>query len=84
MVSDIPNYEDIFKDDTDDESEEDDRQTRFDETKILKRRERRLWEEKRNKILFEYTQYSYYGPSTALQMFELAWKLSRDTNDLLW
>ena len=59
---------------------------RFDETAILKRRERRIWEEKRTKILFEYQQFSGYGSSTALLMYELAWKMSRDTNDLvlLW
>lgn len=57
---------------------------RFDETAILKRRERRIWEEKRTKILFEYQQFSDYGSSTAILMYELAWKMSRDTNDLLW
>ena len=54
---------------------------RFDETAILKRRERRIWEEKRTKILFEYQQFSDYGSSTAILMYELAWKMSRDTND---
>nr|CAG4638540.1 EOG090X08GG [Cyclestheria hislopi] len=29
-------------------------------------------------------QFTYYSSSTALLMFELAWKLSRDSNDLLW
>ena len=56
---------------------------RFDETAILKRRERRIWEEKRTKILFEYQQFSDYGSSTAILMYELAWKMSRDTNDLV-
>ena len=56
---------------------------RFDETAILKRRERRNWEEKRTKILFEYQQFSDYGSSTAFLMYELAWKMSRDTNDLV-
>ena len=56
---------------------------RFDESAILKRRERRVWEEKRTKILFEYQQFSDYGSSTALLMYELAWKMSRDTNDLV-
>ncbi len=79
---------------------------RFDETAILKRRERRLWDDKRNKILFEYQQFGFFGEPTALQvggsfscckvgwavvlrllffqMYELAWKLSRDSNELLW
>nr|CAG4640974.1 EOG090X08GG [Eulimnadia texana] len=51
---------------------------------VLKRREKRVWEERRKKILFNYTQFSYYSSSTALLMFELAWKLSRDSNELLW
>lgn len=50
----------------------------------MKRRERRKWEENRNKIMFEYTQYSYYSRSSAIIIFELAWKLSRDTMELLW
>merc|ERR1719334_1170078 len=41
---------------------------RFDESAILKRRERRIWEKKRTKILFEYQQFSDYGSSTALLM----------------
>ena len=56
---------------------------RFDESAILKRSERRIWEEKRTRILFEYQQFSDYGSSTALLMYELAWKMSRDTNDLV-
>nr|CAG4646363.1 EOG090X08GG [Macrothrix elegans] len=51
---------------------------------VLRRREKRLWQEKRKEILFNYMQFSFYSSSTALLMFELAWKLSRDSNDLLW
>lgn len=50
----------------------------------MKRRELRQWEENRNKIMFDYTQYSYYGRSSAIILFELAWKLSRDSMELLW
>ncbi|KAK2723133.1 hypothetical protein QYM36_001717 [Artemia franciscana] len=68
----IPDFDDIFQ------------KSRFDETAILKRRERRLWEDKRDKILDDYTQSTYYGDSAAFLMFELAWKLSKDSNELLW
>lgn len=51
---------------------------------IQKRRDRRKWEENRNKIMFDYTQYSYYGKSSAMLIFELAWKLTKDSIDLLW
>lgn len=54
------------------------------ERQLLKRRQRREWEEKRNQKLFDYTQFSYYGSSSALNIFELAWHLSKDSIDLLW
>ena len=86
-------YEEIFRD-SDSESDEDEdgegdsegqKRPRYDEQSILKRRERRVWQEKRNKILFEYEQYSFYGRSTAVLMYDLAFTMSRgDINDLLW
>ncbi|XP_058835434.1 cell division control protein 45 homolog [Topomyia yanbarensis] len=54
------------------------------EQQLLKRRQRREWEDKRIKLMFEYTQFSYYGNSSALLIFELAWRLSKDSIDLLW
>ncbi|XP_011211828.1 cell division control protein 45 homolog [Bactrocera dorsalis] len=54
------------------------------EQRIIKQRQRRTWENERDRIMFEYTQYSFYGRSTALNIFELAWKLSKDNMDLLW
>jgi len=29
-------------------------------------------------------QFSFYGPSTAVLMYNLSWRMSRDNNDLLW
>ncbi|XP_017471407.1 PREDICTED: cell division control protein 45 homolog [Rhagoletis zephyria] len=54
------------------------------EQRVMKQRQRRTWENERDRIMFEYTQYSYYGRSTAVTIFELAWKLSKDNMDLLW
>lgn len=54
------------------------------ERRINKQRERRQWESERDRLLFEYSQFAYYGRSSSLSMFELAWKLSKDTMDLLW
>ncbi|XP_068086609.1 cell division control protein 45 homolog [Anabrus simplex] len=68
----------------DDEEGRQNKRRRLAEETIIKRRERRQWEEKRNQLLFTYTQYSYFGRSSAIVMFELAWKLSKDSNDLLW
>jgi len=88
----LPEYDDIFRDsdseDSDDEGSETDeygeKRQRFDESALLKRRERREWDENRQRILFQYTQYSYYGSSTALLFYLLSWKLRRDCNDVLW
>lgn len=52
--------------------------------RIIKRREKRVWEEKRDKLMFEYSQFSFYGKSSALLAFELAWVLSKDSMDALW
>ncbi|EDW00201.1 cell division control protein 45 homolog [Drosophila grimshawi] len=54
------------------------------EQRVMRQRARRQWESDRDRIMFDYTQFSYYGRSTALQIFELAWKLSKDNMDLLW
>jgi len=77
----IPEYDQIFRDE--DDSEEED--ARYDtEASLLKRRDRRIWEEERKSILFSYTRDSYFGSSSAVILYLLAWRLSRDTNDLLW
>ncbi|EFX82665.1 hypothetical protein DAPPUDRAFT_302385 [Daphnia pulex] len=74
----------------DDDDEEEVRESKSKRQKldpaemVMRRREKRLWHEKRKEILFNYMQFSFYSSSTALLMFELAWKLSRDSNDLLW
>ncbi|KAJ9591491.1 hypothetical protein L9F63_001977, partial [Diploptera punctata] len=96
----VPDFEEIFKEESDEEDEEgsdagsgneDDpeeshqaKRRRLGEEAILKRRERRLWEEKRDRLMFDYTQFSYYGRSSAVLIFELAWKLSKDNVDMLW
>ncbi|XP_063888720.1 cell division control protein 45 homolog isoform X2 [Scylla paramamosain] len=96
----VPAFEDVFRpDESEEENSSDDdgggggsddeeggrgKRRRFDEDVLEKRRQRRLWEQQRHKLLFDYTQFSFFGRSTALLMFELAWKLSKDSNDLLW
>lgn len=94
----VPLFEALFRD-TDDEDSDDDEANAGDsdhdtpgassriaryEQRIQKRRELKKWEDDRNKIMFDYTQYSYYGRSSALLIFELAWKLTKDSMDLLW
>ena len=77
----VPEYDQIFRDDSDSEDENEDFDT---EASLLKRREKRLWEEERRGILFSYGRDSYFSTSSALLVYELAWRLSRDNNDLLW
>lgn len=89
----IPTFEQLFKDsDFEDSNDEEDEANRTDdpsraaemERQILKRRQQKVWEDNRNKVMFDYTQYSYYGKSSAILIFELAWKLTKDSMDLLW
>lgn len=60
LQSDDENEEDENGDDSDGESRTAKRR-RLDEEQLLKRREKRLWEENRNKLLFEYSQFTYYA-----------------------
>ncbi|XP_077016458.1 cell division control protein 45 homolog isoform X2 [Tamandua tetradactyla] len=93
---DVPAYDDIFRDEEDEEeqsgnesdgSEPAGKRTRLEEEiveRTMKRRERREWEARRREILFDYEQYEYYGTSSAMVMFDLAWLMSKDLNDMLW
>nr|7PFO_C Chain C, Cell division control protein 45 homolog [Homo sapiens]7PLO_C Chain C, Cell division control protein 45 homolog [Homo sapiens]8B9D_C Chain C, Cell division control protein 45 homolog [Homo sapiens] len=95
----VPAYEDIFRDEEEDEehsgndsdgSEPSEKRTRLDYKdddiveQTMRRRQRREWEARRRDILFDYEQYEYHGTSSAMVMFELAWMLSKDLNDMLW
>uniref|UniRef100_A0A1B0CPX3 Uncharacterized protein n=1 Tax=Lutzomyia longipalpis TaxID=7200 RepID=A0A1B0CPX3_LUTLO len=90
----IPEFESIFRDsdseedssEEDEDDEEGEQMTRMQkfEMKMERQRQKRIWEADRNRIMFEYSQFSYYGRSSALVLFELAWKLSKDTLDTLW
>ncbi|XP_055466247.1 cell division control protein 45 homolog [Psammomys obesus] len=92
----VPAYDDIFRDEAEDEdlsgsdsegSEPSEKRTRLEEEIVernKKRRQRREWEARRRDILFDYEQYEYYGTSSAMVMFDLAWMMSKDLNDMLW
>ncbi|KAL4705847.1 hypothetical protein ACJJTC_019282, partial [Scirpophaga incertulas] len=74
----IPNFDDIFRDD-DDEEEEEQLESGLEalEAVVEKRRERRAWEERRHTLMFNYTQFSYYGKPSACVALEAAWVCSR-------
>lgn len=95
----VPAYDDIFRDDEEEEAEEhsgsesdngsepSEKRTRLEEEVVaqtMKRRQRREWEARRRDILFDYEQYEYHGTSSAMVMFDLAWMMSKDLNDMLW
>ncbi|XP_032223599.2 cell division control protein 45 homolog isoform X1 [Nematostella vectensis] len=48
------------------------------------RARRKIWEKKRQEILYRYHEFAFYGTSCSVLMYELAWKMSKDCNDLLW
>lgn len=78
----IPKYEQIF---WDDDIEDDDVDVRNLSLEQLKRRnEFKQFEAVRTKILSDYELYARNSYSTALIFFDLAWKLSKDSNELLW
>jgi len=90
-LEDIPDFASVFREENssdedsgNDSDESSGKPRRMDERTLEKRREKRLWAEKRQKVLYEYAQFSGYGTSSAFLMFELAWKMSKDNNDLLW
>ncbi|VVC44592.1 CDC45 family [Cinara cedri] len=70
--------------DVDNVEEQQNKRRKLDQNAHIKRNERRRWDENRKKLLFDYTQFSYYGRSAAMLMFDLAWKLHRESVDLLW
>lgn len=74
----IPLYEELFRDDEDEQLDE---RGRFSLEELEKRKQLRAWEEKRRKILFEYSQFSYFGQSTSFLFFEIAWSLAKDSDE---
>lgn len=85
----IPEYEDLFREEdadpeSDDDSEPGEKRAHHDDDYLERRRERRLWRARREKLLMTYNQFSSCGKSASQTIFELAWKLSLDNNDVLW
>lgn len=93
----IPSFDDVFRDEEEEEDEDEEsndseedgeqppgKRRRFNAEALERKRELRIWNENRRRILLEYTEFSGHGSSAALLLYELAWKMSKDTNDLLW
>lgn len=92
----VPSYEDLFHetyddennadDDDVDEEDDDDEQSnpRFENSETREKRLKRLWLKKRDRALAGYYKYRTHSYSSSLIMFELAYLLSKDTNEQLW
>jgi len=87
---DAPSYEELFRDSDDDDNEDYDEDSveesgrRFTLEELEKRKAKRIWVENRRKVLFEYSQFSFFGESIAWTFFKLSWKMSKDSTELLW
>lgn len=93
----VPDYEELFheiyddenEDDDDDENEnddddDDDSSLRIETNEGRERRLKRQWLKRRDRALANYYKYRTHSYSSALIMFELAYLLSKDTNEQLW
>uniref|UniRef100_A0A8B9MRW7 Cell division cycle 45 n=1 Tax=Accipiter nisus TaxID=211598 RepID=A0A8B9MRW7_9AVES len=92
---DVPAYDDIFRDEEDEEddsgdesdvSEPSEKRRRFEEDVIertMKRRQRREWEARRVLCSF-ILSFCFSLIKSAMVMFDLAWIMSKDLNDMLW
>lgn len=92
----IPPYEDLFHEIYDDENDNDDDDSQTDEeddehsnlriesNEHRDKRLKRQWLKKRDKALANYYKHRTHSYSSALIMFELAYLLSKDTNEQLW
>uniref|UniRef100_A0A8C9YV90 CDC45 cell division cycle 45 homolog (S. cerevisiae) n=1 Tax=Sander lucioperca TaxID=283035 RepID=A0A8C9YV90_SANLU len=70
----VPPYDDIFRDEDDEEGGDSGNESDEGSEPGSGRRE----------ILFDYEQYEYHGTSASMMFFELAWVLTKDTKDMLW
>lgn len=98
-IDEIPDPEKVIEYEDEDEeenkenenSEEDDndqpsskRQKTSNVSFLEKQVKKKRWVTEREKLLDEYYECSYYGSSAALTVYDLAWKLTKDNNELLW
>ncbi|KAL5961961.1 hypothetical protein TSMEX_010274 [Taenia solium] len=94
-TDDIPKFEDIYNDNSMDNSEGDEEEGSGNEEDgegrqrsslrtAEKRISRRKWERRKEEILIEYESFSYCTTASAVVLFDIAWKLCQDNLHLLW
>ena len=80
----VPAYEDVIND-SDSESEDEGGSSLAElERRQQRRQERLAWAMRAERLISKYYEFTYFGDSVAEMLFRLAWKLSRDSNQLLW
>ncbi|XP_060806646.1 cell division control protein 45 homolog isoform X2 [Amyelois transitella] len=80
----IPNFDDIFRDDEEEEDQPTDSGMEALEAVVEKRRARRAWEERRHTLMFNYTQFSYFGRPSACVALEVSQLVSRCSVTCAW
>ncbi|XP_053616886.1 cell division control protein 45 homolog [Plodia interpunctella] len=80
----IPNFDDIFRDDEDEDEQPAESGMEALEAVVEKRRERREWEERRHTLMFNYTQFSYFGKPSACVALEVSRRVSRGARGAAW
>jgi len=76
----IPRFDQIFRDENDDDNDPD----MLDESEEPQIFDKEAWYAERKRILQSYRKFHYYSTSTAYLLFDVAWRMSKDTNQLLW
>jgi len=96
-LEEIPEPEKVYESEEEDDEDEDEdgdsddpdrpsakRQKIGDVEYLEKKVKKKRWRAEREKLLDDYYESTYFGTSAALIIYDLAWKLSKDNNDLLW
>lgn len=81
-LSSIPKYEELFWEDDIDDDDVDVRNLTLEQLK--KRNEFKQFEANRKRLMLAYEEHTYNSYSTSTLFFDLAWKLAKDSNELLW
>lgn len=84
----IPDADDVIPDESDEEEDDnvDVRGLSNEqlEARQIRRDEKRVWAQRCARLMSKYNHDNFFGESVAVTFFKLAWKMSKDSNSLLW
>ncbi|CAB3401292.1 unnamed protein product [Caenorhabditis bovis] len=88
----MPNPEEIIREESDDDTDDDDDQfgeayeNRMEkiQRKAIKREELRLWERRRQNVLWTYYESAWCGAPSCVRLLELAADLNRTSAEIMW